>query len=64
MSVTYKTIDGSDWQWAETYVYAAAIVVLRVVDDGDDASQRPVFDNPANYTVLLVHEPANSKSVG
>lgn len=28
MSVTYKTIDGSDWQWAEDYVYATAVYIV------------------------------------
>lgn len=28
MSVTYKVIDGSKWQWAEDYVYATATYVV------------------------------------
>ena len=28
MAVTYKTIDGPNWQWAEDYVYAKATYVV------------------------------------
>ena len=28
MNVTYKTIDGSNWQWAEDYVYATATYIV------------------------------------
>lgn len=33
MSVTYKTIDGTDWQWAETYVYATATYLVACPPD-------------------------------
>ena len=33
MSVTYKTIDGADWQWAETYVYGTATYLVACPPD-------------------------------
>jgi hypothetical protein len=33
MAIQYKLIDGSDWQWAEDYVYATATYVVACPED-------------------------------
>lgn len=33
MTVTYKQIENSDWQWAETYVYATANYIVACPPD-------------------------------
>jgi len=33
MSITYKIIDGPNWQWAEDYIYASASYVVACPSD-------------------------------
>jgi hypothetical protein len=64
MSITYKTIDGSGWQWGEDYVYATATYLIACPLDrhcqvgmgvfafGEPRGEKIRFSGEAEITVI------------
>ena len=64
MPVTYKTIDGAAWQWAEDYVYGSATYVVACPNDrrcevgvgifalGEPRGEKLTFSGEREITVI------------